>query len=168
MVSFEFIVIVSSWLALCASFLYYGLAVREQNRVTASKLRLDQIKFINDEGVDRALTEILWVWQWKDFDDYWAKYSPKENPDANVTRRIARNYYIALATMVKAGDLSIKLLYELNPSGVTRYWDKMGPIALEFRRRNDYPNYLEPVEFLAGRVAEYRTSRNLSTPGQVN
>ena len=168
MVSFEFIVIVSSWLALCASFLYYGLAVREQHRVKASQLRLDQIKFINAEVVDRALTEILWVWQWEDFDDYWAKYSPKENPDANVTRRIARNYYIALATMVKAGDLSIKLLYELNPSGVTRYWDKMGPITLEFRRRNDYPNYLEPVEFLAGRVAEYRTSRNLSTPGQVN
>ncbi len=168
MVSFEFIVIVSSWLALCASFLYYGLAVREQNRVKASQLRLDQIKFINDEGVDRALTEILWVWQWEDFDDYWAKYSPKGNPDANVTRRIARNYYVALATMVRAGDLSMKLLYELNPSGVTRYWDKMGPIALEFRRRNDYPDYLEPVEYLAGRVAEYRTSRNLSTPGHVN
>ena len=139
MVSFEFIVIVSSWLALCASFLYYGIAVREQHRVKASQLRLDQIKFINDEGVDRALTEILWVWQWKDFDDYWAKYSPKENPDANVTRRVARNYFVALATMVRAGDLSIKLLYELNPSGVTRYWDKMGPITLEFRRRNDYP-----------------------------
>ena len=168
MVSFEFIVIVSSWLALCASFLYYGLAVRAQNRVKASQLRLDQIKFINDEVVDRVLTEILWVWQWEDFDDYWAKYNPKGNPDANVTRRIARNYYVALATMVRARDLSIKLLYELNPSGVTRYWDKIGPIALEFRRRNDYPDYLEPVEYLAGRVAEYRISRNLSTPGQVN
>jgi hypothetical protein len=44
----------------------------------------------------------------------------------------------------------------------------MGTIALEFRKRNDYPDYLEPVEYLAGRVAEYRTSRNLSTPGQVN
>jgi len=64
--------------------------------------------------------------------------------------------------------LSIKLLYELNPSGVTRYWDKMGPIALEFRRRNDYPDYLESVEYLAGRIGEYRTSRNLSTPRQVN
>ena len=72
MVSFEFIVIVSSWLALCASFLYYGIAVREQHRVKASQLRLDQIKFINAEVVDRALTEILWVWQWEDFDDYWA------------------------------------------------------------------------------------------------
>ena len=168
MVSFEFIVIVSSWLALCASFLYYGLAVREQHRVKASQLRLDQIKFINDEGVDRALTEILWIWQCEDFDDYWAKYSPKGNPDANVTRRIARNYYIALATMVSAADLSIKLLYELNPSGVTRYWDKIGPIALELRKRNDYPDYLEPVEYLAERIAEYSTSRNMSTPGQVN
>ena len=43
----------------------------------------------------------------------------------------------------------------------------MGPIALEFRRRNDYSDYLEPVEYLAGRIAEYRTSKNLSTPGQV-
>ena len=126
MVSFEFIVIVSSWLALCASFLYYGLAVREQHRVKASQLRLDQIKFINDADVDRALTEILWVWQWEDFDDYWAKYSPKGNLDANVTRRIARNYCVALATMVRAGDLSMKLLYELNPSGVTGTGIKWG------------------------------------------
>jgi hypothetical protein len=167
MVSFEFIVIVSSWLALCASLMYYGLALRAGNKVKASQLRLDQIKFINDEGADRAITEILWVWQWEDFDDYWAKYSPKGNPDENVTRRVARNYYIALATMVRAGDLSIKLLYELNPSGVTRYWDKIGPIALEFRRRNDYPDYLEPVEYLAGRVTDYRKSRDISTPGQV-
>ena len=168
MASFEFIVIISSWLALCASFLYYGLGVRDQNRVKTSQLRLNQITFINNEGVDKALTEILWVWQWEDFDDYWKKYSPRGNPKANVTRRVARNYYVALATMVRAGDLSIKLLYELNPSGVTRYWEKMGPIALEFRRRNDYLDYLEPVEYLAGRVAEYRKSRNLSTPGQVS
>jgi hypothetical protein len=98
MVSFEFIVIISSWLALCASFMYYGLAVREQNRVRVAQLRLDQVRFINNEGADKALTEILWVWQWEDFDDYWVKYNPNSNPEANVTRRVARSYYVALAS----------------------------------------------------------------------
>ena len=69
---------------------------------------------------------------------------------------------------MRARDLSIKLLYELNPSGVTRYWEKMGPIALEFRKRNNYPDYLEPVEYLVGRVAESRKNRNLHTPEQVS
>jgi hypothetical protein len=168
MVSFEFIVIICSWLALCASFVYYGIALREQNLVRGAQLRLDQIRFINDKGTDRALTEVLWVWEWEDFDDYWAKYSPKKNPDANVTRRVARNYYVALATMVRKGDLDIEHLYELNPSGVTRYWEKMGPIAQEFRRRNDYPDYLESVEYLAKRISEIRKSKNLPIPGQVN
>ena len=166
--SFEFLIIISSLLALCASFLYYGRALTEQNRVRKSQIRLDQIRFINDEVTDRALTEILWVWEWKDFDDYWAKYSPRGNPEANVTRMIARNYYMALAAMVRNDDLNIELLYELNPSGVTRYWEKMGPIAQEFRRRNDYPDYLEPVEYLAGRITELRKSKNLPAPGQVN
>jgi hypothetical protein len=168
MVSFEFIVIIASWLAMCASFIYYGLAVREQNRVRVTHLRLDHVKFINDERADRALTEILWVWEWEDFDDYWARYSPRGNPEANVTRRVARNYYVALATMIRRGDLDIELLIELNPSGVTRYWEKIGPIAQEFRRRNDYPDYLEPVEYLAGRIAEVRKRRGLPTPGQVS
>lgn len=41
MVSFEFIVIISSWLDLYASFMYYDLAVRGQNRVRVVQLRLD-------------------------------------------------------------------------------------------------------------------------------
>ena len=168
MVSSELIVIVSSLLALCASLLHYGQVVKVQNKVKLSQLRLDQIKFINDPVADEALTEILWVWKWEDFDDYWAKYSPRGNPDANVTRRVARNYYVALATMIREGDLDIELLYELNPSGVTRYWEKIGPIAQEFRSRNEYPDYLEPVEYLAGRIAELRKTKNLPTPGQVS
>ncbi len=70
MVSFESLVTTSSWLTLSASFLFYGIAVRQRNRITASQLRLDQNKFINDEGADKALTEILLVWEWKDFDEY--------------------------------------------------------------------------------------------------
>ncbi len=85
-----------------------------------------------------------------------------------MVRRVARNYYVALATMIRKGDLDIELLYELNPSGITRYWEKIGPIAHEFRKRNDYPDYLEPVEYLAERIAELRESKNLPTPGQVS
>ena len=168
MVSLESIVSIFLWITLSASFLFYGIAVRQRNRITASQLRLDQIKFINDEGIDKALTEILWVWEWDDFDDYWDKYSPRGNPSANVTRRIARNYYVALATMIRRGDMDVELLYELNRSGVTRYWEKIGPIAKEFRRRNDYPDYLELVEYLAEKISELRKSKNLSSPGQVS
>ena len=167
MVSIESILISGSLFVLCVSFFYYGSAVKEQNRTKATQLRLDQINFINDPIADKALTEILWVWEWTDFDDYWSKYSPRANPEANITRRIARNYYVALASMVRRGDLDVELLYELNPSGVTRYWEKIGPIALEFRKRNNYPDYLEPIEYLAQRINEHRENIGLSTPSQV-
>lgn len=149
------------------ALVFHGLAIKGQNSLKESQLRLDQIRFINDPEVDRALTEILWVWEWEDFDDYWEKYSPRANPEANNTRRIARNYYVALASMVRKGDLDIGLLYELNPSGVTRYWEKIGPIAQEFRERNNYPDYLEPVEYLAERIAEYRASLGIPSPEKV-
>ena len=146
---------------------YIGFSFRKLNQVKTAQLRLDKIKFINDPKVDIALTEILWVWEWSDFDDYWQKYSPRANPEANNTRRIARNYYVALASMVRNGDLDIGLLYELNPSGVTRYWEKIGPIAYEFRKRNNYPDYLEPVEYLANKFKEYRESRGTPAPETV-
>lgn len=146
---------------------YIGFSFRKLNQVKTAQLRLDKIKFINDPKVDIALTEILWVWEWTDFDDYWQKYSPRANPEANNTRRIARNYYVALASMVRNGDLDIGLLYELNPSGVTRYWEKIGPIAYEFRKRNNYPDYLEPVEYLANKFKEYRESRGTPAPETV-
>ena len=167
MVSIEFIITACSILVF-ASFMYYGYALRSHNKIRAAQLRLDQVRFINDPKADEAISEILWVWEWDGFDDYWAKYSPKASHEANVTRRIARNYYVALASMVRRGDLNIMLLYELNPSGVTRYWEKIRPIALELRRRNDYPDYLEPVEYLAGRIAALREERGLSAPKQVN
>jgi hypothetical protein len=132
-----------------------------------SQLRIEQIRFINDPAVDEALTEILWVWDWTDFDDYWKKFSPRVNPEANKTRRIARNYYVALAEMVRKGDLEIEFLYKLNPSGVTRYWEKIGPIAHEFRKRNNYPDYLEPVEYLATRIDEFRKNLGITGPNQV-
>ena len=167
MVSVDSIIIGASFLLLSASIIFHASEYREQNKVKSSQLRLDQINFINDPEADKALTEILWVWEWTDFDDYWSKYSPRANPEANITRRISRNYYVALASMVKRGNLAVELLYELNPSGVTRYWEKIGPNALEFRKRNNYPDYLEPIEYLALRIKEHRESIGLSNPSQV-
>ena len=168
MVSLDSLIIGASFLVLSGSIILYGSRLMEKTKIQGAQLRLDQIKYINDPEADKALTEILWVWMWTDFDDYWTKYSPRNNPEANITRRIARNYYVGLASMVRSGDLEVGLLYELNPSGVTRYWEKIGPIALEFRRRNNYPDYLEPVEYLAKRVSEYRASRGVSKPGAVS
>lgn len=168
MVSIDSVSIAASFLLLCIVLTYLGQRVNQLNETKQAQLRLDQINFINDSTVDEALTEILWKWEWTDFDDYWSKYSPRNNPEANITRRVARNYYVALAEMVRMGDLDIELLYALNPSGVTRYWEKIGPIAHTFRERNNYPDYLKQIEYLALRVTELREKENLPKPGQVN
>jgi hypothetical protein len=146
--------------------LYMSLKM-EEHRTRQAAHHLNMIKYINDEKFDDALTEILWDWQWSSYDEYWEKYSPVKNPRANVTRRIARNYYNSLAVLVRRGFLDLDLLYELNPSGVIRYWEKMGPIAEEFRRRNDYPDYLEPIEYLANEMIALRGKRGLSSPKPV-
>ena len=166
MVSLEYI-LTGTLIILSVSIIYFGSALREKNRISLAELRLKQIKYINNLDADRALTEILWSWSWEDYDDYWNKYSPKTNLEANVTRRIARNYYVALGTMVRKGDLDLGLLYEMNPSGVTRYWEKIRPIAIEFRKRNSYPDYLEPVEYLAERIEVYRKKRGIPSPSKV-
>lgn len=166
MISLDYI-LTGTLIILSALIIYFGSTLREKNRISLAELRLKQIKYINNPDVDRAITEILWCWTWKDYDDYWNKYSPLNNPEANVTRRIARNYYVTLGTMVRKGDLDLELLYELNPSGVTRYWEKISPIAIEFRKRNSYHDYLEPVEYLADRFEVFRGKRGLPKPSKV-
>ena len=43
----------------------------------------------------------------------------------------------------------------------------MGPIAREFRRRNEYPDYLEPVEYLVDEIKKLRERRGLTAPKQL-
>lgn len=143
-------------------------AVRaEELKTRQAEHHLSLVRYITDEKFDDALTEILWRWQWSSYEEYWEKYSPLRNPEANVTRRVARGYYNGLAALVRRGLLDLELLHELNPSGVQRYWEKMGPIALEFRRRNGYPDYLEPVEYLANEMRALRERKGLATPKPV-
>ena len=140
---------------------------REELETLRARHHLKLVRFMTDEKFSRAVTDILWRWQWTDYDDYWSKYSPRNDPDANVTRRLARDYYVGLASLVRSGAASIEQVYELNPSGVTRYWEKIGPIACEFRRRNEYPDYLEPVEYLADEMEKLRERRGLSGPKKL-
>jgi len=140
---------------------------REEVEAAKARHRLELVRFVTDERFSRAVSDILWRWQWTDYDDYWSKYSPQSNPEANVTRRLARDYYVGLASLVRSGAASVEQVYELNPSGVTRYWEKMGPIAREFRDRNDYPDYLEPVEYLAGEFEKLRKRRGVPGPREL-
>jgi len=129
-----------------------------------AQLRLQLISYMTDERFEGAVNEILWRWNWEGWDDYWEKYNPLRNPEANLTRRLARSYYMGLASMVRDGLVNIETVYEMNPTGVTRYWEKMKPIAQEFRERNHYPGYLEPVEYLAGEIAKLRDRRGDPKP----
>jgi len=144
------------------------LEVRESElKAREAQLRLQLVSYMTDEKFENTINEILWRWDWEGWDDYWEKYSPHGNPEANLARRLARSFYVGLASMVRDGLVDIETVYELNPTGVTRYWEKMGPIAREFRERNDYPGYLEPVEYLAEEIARLRERRGDPEPKPV-
>jgi len=133
-------------------------------KASKARLRIQLYEYMTEERFERAISEILWGWEWSGWDDYWEKYSPLKDPEANVTRRIARSYYVSLANLVRDGLVDLETIYELNPTGVTRYWEKIEPIAREFRRRNDYPGYLEPVEYLAGEMEKLMESKGSPHP----
>jgi hypothetical protein len=141
------------------------LEIKESElKAREAQLRLQLIAYMTDERFEGALNEILWRWDWEGWDDYWEKYSPLGNPEANLSRRLARSFYVGLASLVRDGLVDIEAVYEMNPTGVTRYWEKIGPIAREFRERNGYPGYLEPVEYLAEEVAKLRERKGDPEP----
>jgi len=139
-------------------------AKESELKAEEARTRIRLYDYMTMERFERAISEVLWGWEWSGWDDYWEKYGPLQNPEANVTRRLARSYYVSLANMVRDGLVDLETIYWFNPTGVTRYWEKIGPIAREFRRRNDYPGYLESVEYLAGEMEKLRERKGSPRP----
>jgi hypothetical protein len=87
-------------------------------------------------------------WDWKDYDDFMAKYGPKTNPDAWFKRGMLGNFFEGLGVFVKRGLIDVALIDDLMSGYVIGHWRKMEPIYREYRRIQRSPVTGENVEFL--------------------
>ena len=85
--------------------------------------------FLSDEN------EILFQWEWKDFDEFWEKYGPETNVEAFNKFDSMGTYFKGVGVLVKRNLIDLNLVDELMGTSIRLHWEKSGRIMKEFRTR---------------------------------
>ena len=99
----------------------------------------------------RALTSFLDA-TFDGYDDYKAKYGFQANPDEYILHGRVESYLEGIGVLVKRGLIDPSFVDDLMSSAITMFWEKFGPILLEYRVRMNYPQRGEYVEYLYNQI----------------
>ena len=103
-------------------------------------------------------TEFLKAWSeimnypFKDYDDFESKYGFEVNPDAMVKGRMVNAYLEGIGVLMKKGLIDPSIVDDLMSGTIIRYWEKYEPYILEYRKRRDWPQTGEHVEYLYNKI----------------
>lgn len=147
---------------------YYVLNMRAMQRNSKAALETRQAQLLmniyerwsNPEFQD-AWTTIL-SWEWKDFDDFIQKYySSKES---KRTINLVSGLFEGLGVYVKRGFIDASLVDDLMSGTIVTYWQKLGSIAVEYRKRMNAPTNAEYQEYLYNVIYEIWKLEHPETP----
>jgi hypothetical protein len=109
-------------------------------------------------------------WKWKDYDDFMSKYGQKDNPEAWYSEGSVAAFFNGVGLLLYMNLLDIKLIYGLLFVHVEMFWKKIKPISQEMRKRLNYPQIDQWVEYLYEEIIEYdkKTPLHLKEPKMPN
>jgi hypothetical protein len=126
-----------------------SLKSQEQNLVTRqAQLFMQLYSQYYDKDWLEALHKTAFDMSFKDYNDFVAKYGPKENPDAYKSFDILSHYFEGAGVMAKNGLINPTMVAELFSEEFKDYWEKFSPIFIEYRRRSNNPKVCENQEYL--------------------
>lgn len=132
-----------------------------------AQLFMQLFEYLNSEKFMKDWTDIVWVWEWTDYDDYWKKYGTETNLEAHVKHMNLWKYFDCVGILVKRGLVDLDFMSEMITTSVTRYWDKVEPLMKEYRDRFNSPWQLRWTEYLANEMIELREKRDLPHPAPL-
>ena len=160
MVDLSEISIVLAGLSVSFAALEYVLNLRSTQK--NMKIQLENMKATLDTrqaelfiGLYQRYTDIeFWrswneigTWEFKDFDDYQAKYGAETNPEGNLKANVVASYFESIGVLVKRGFIDVTLVDDLMSSYIISWWRRFGPVCLEGRKvygstLGEYQEYL--------------------------
>ena len=155
MASFEFLAIILTGLGLTASIFYYANILRNANRTQQMQLETRQAQLFmgfhtawHNTDFYREMIEVAFLWKYEDYDDFMNKYWMTSNPEAFTLWGRAESYLEGMGVMMKRGLLDPSLMDDLMSGYIIAMWEKYAPFMLEFRTRNNQPQFGEFFEYL--------------------
>jgi len=158
MASFEFIALILTGLGLTASIVYYANILSNANKTQQMQLETRQAQlfmpiyftYYSEEYI-KAFSEIM-SWEYDDYEDYMAKYGSDVNPEAYLMYRKVFGYLEGLGVLVRRGLIDPSLVDDLMSGAIVGYWEKFEPFFIERRKRLNWPQVGEQIEYLYNQV----------------
>jgi len=159
MVSVETISIVFTGLSISLAAFYYISTLKNAQKNQQMQLETRQAQLfmqiynrITEKAFMRRFTDIIFHWEWTDYDDFMEKYGPENNMDAFSDWTSVGLYIDGLGSQVKRGLIDVGQVDDLISGIIIRYWEKREQITREFREQMNYPQYGEHVEYLYNQI----------------
>ena len=100
--------------------------------------------------------------EWKDFDDFTAKYDSTVDPENASKRMMVWGWYQELGYMIHEGLVDVDTVYNLiGGHNSLLCWTKFEPIILEQRKKFRDPSYFKFFEYFADEIKKYRVSQGI-------
>ena len=153
MVSLEQIIYIVPLFALTASIIYYAINLRNANKTQQQQLETRQAQLFMDfykteESYEfgKITQEMVWEWEWTDYDDFQRKYQHiRGDTEDNAKMTSVFYHYEGMGVMAKRGLLSLDIIYEVGWR-VINIWERFEPIIFEWRKQ--YPQLYMNWEWL--------------------
>ena len=137
--------------------IYYVMSLHNQNQTRQAQLFMQLYSQVStNQEFFKQIMQHMNVWEYKDVDDFDAKWGIKTNPDENTWWHLDTNFLESVGVLVSRGLVSVDLVESWIGFWVIRHWEKFGPIIKEFRVRDNDPRLFIENERLYTKVKEYR------------
>jgi hypothetical protein len=121
---------------------YYILDIRHQARTRETDLVLRLYATFGSNEFQERWTEFI-KGDYKDYKDFVKKYSIRSDPAPESTW-----LFEALGVLLKNKLIDIRLVDDLFTGPSKWFWEKLKPIVEDTRKRFNYPQYAEHIEYL--------------------
>jgi hypothetical protein len=137
---------------------YYIFISRNTIKTRKAQLFMQFYNIYNSLEYQRNHFYILSL-EWEDFDDYWEKYGPFSNPEANAIIAAEGGFFEGVGVLLKEKLIDITLVDELMAGNIIGYWGKMGTVIDDIRSTLNWPQAMEWAEYLYEEIVKVQASQ---------
>ena len=120
----------------------------EARRMRKAQLFMPIYSRFYDQGFLKPFHDILHNWEWKDSEDYFEKYGVKTNLDATSQFSSVFNFFSCVVSLVQRNQIESELVSDLMQRQVIRLWEKIEPLANEWRILTPGISVFDAFEYL--------------------
>ena len=163
MASFEFLAIILTGLGLTASIVYYASVLQNQNKTREAQLFMSIYNNHIALPTQTIGVELMYQWEWKDYDDFMEKYSLPNNLEAQAKWTHYFSSLEGLGILLRKGLIDPDFIYRTQYGSIILIWERFLPLIEEWRKRSGLTHIYVDPEFLYDEMKRMRAVRGHPT-----